>query len=121
MNQKQKKYAYDRVRGLLDIKYRKIEEKYTTPAIKLTFDEKVKLIDKGRVKLLPRSVLRDYTDLVDAFDFSSFETEAKFNKEQMSKLKDKAQALAMKAQDEILLGDSTKALAAIREFEAFIV
>ena len=115
MNNSQKKYAADRVTG---IKRRKIEEitaAHTSKALLLSVEEKRDLINAGAVKLLNGG--DGYRCWCNAFDFSAYESPSVFDRETAEPLIAAVTAEATRIIDELLLGDASEALEAIRRFE----
>lgn len=118
MNTNQKKYALNRIDGLFTIKLRETEDKFRIKEELICDSKRIDLIFAGKVKLLPRDKINDYTDLADAYDFSSIEVKGGFKKEfnnVMSKLK----KISQDAKDQIMLGDCEEALKLIQKLEIF--
>ena len=121
MNIRTKQYCVDRVHMIAKRKIAEIREKYTSPKVMLSEDEKVDLIySASPPPMVGIDVAKSgrYIYLTDAFKWYSYETpERKDNgkiAEESKLVKDKATFLI----DELMLGDSKEALAMIRKFEA---
>ena len=83
MNASQIKYLFQQLDGIGRDLCRKIDKTY--PDTFPTFAEKYELIRAGKVNLLPFKELNKYTNLVDAFDFSSTGIDNKELREQKYK------------------------------------
>lgn len=118
MNSSQKKYAIERVSSIVTKKINQAEKLYTIGAITLTFSAKYQLIRTGKVILLPMDKLRDYVDLVDAYDFSKHERSSSFQPEFEKKKKELIDLLCQ-TKDEIMLGNSKEAIDLIAKLESF--
>ena len=114
MNQNQQRYAMARIEEALKVKLDAVRDKHTKPAKTASDKEKIDAIRNGDAELNCRINLR--APLQDAYDFSAVETvpvldEAAYKKE--------AQALkerAAKVKDEIMLGDTKKAIQLLAKF-----
>ena len=113
MNSQQRKYALERIEEIRAAKEADLKAKHTTKAVSLATTQKIELINQGKVKA------RDLTHFgyaYGAFDFSKFEKPASLSatgKTAITKLNKQAQAI----KDTVALGEASKALAAIAEFE----
>lgn len=115
MNHSQKKYAADRVN---EIKLRKIKEitaAHTSKARLLSVEQKRELVERGAVNLL--AGVNDCCRWTNAFDFSGYEFPSTFDRETAEPLIAAVTAEATRIIDELLLGDASEALEAIRRFE----
>ena len=127
MNQTEKRYACKRVEELTatmlfnaGVKFR--QENYV-PEKTLTTDEKLEMIRKGEVSLIPRKQIKtlhehqkSYIERV--YDFSKHEHKSFYKNQDDFLAKEKAAKAASQALiDEIMLGDAAKALNSIHSFE----
>lgn len=119
MNQEQRNYALGRITFMTDTKVKEITEKFTSPAVKLSFDEKVALVRNRKVLLTP-SKIDKYDHLDDIFDFSKYEKKEAFNEAKAKPTITMIRDRATKVRDKIMLAEGMEALAAIEEFEKFI-
>ena len=120
MNQHQKKYALHRIEGLRSIKLREAEEKCTSKEVKISDEEKYKLIASGKVKVKSwAEVKQRYSepDLLPSFDFSKYEEKPLLNELKFNPIKDLILKTSQEAQDQIMLGDCAEALRLITELE----
>lgn len=114
MNQKQREYSYQRIVAIETTKIAEVKKRFTVAAKKLEYDDKIKLIKTGKVKL--RDNLDLYSKLGNAYDFSKHECEEKVDSKVdliIAKIKKEAQA----AKDRIMLAGDNEALSAITSFE----
>lgn len=124
MNQDQKKYAMKRVEQIERAKRDQIKKSdYTTPAITFDAAKRLKLFKAGKYKLSPamkeetnNPFERCYVYFNKAFLFDG-EREESFDDKKFDAARDKISNQANKIRDQIMLGDSEKALAMIQEFE----
>ena len=120
MNQHQKKYALHRIEGLQSIKLREAEEKFTSKEVKISDEEKYKLIAGGKVKVKPwAEVKQRYNDpdLFPSFDFSKYEEKSLLDEHKFNPIKNAILKTAQEAKDQIMLGDCAEALRLITELE----
>lgn len=114
----EKKYAIERVTQICHQKTIVAKGKYVTPKKKLIAEEKYQLISKGKVKLFPETHSNmsrlEYVDLVDAFDFSAYESD-EIESDKYQPVVEKINALKQSACDQIMLGDSQEAMRIIQE------
>ena len=115
MNHSQKKYAADRVNEIKRRKIEEIEAAHTSEAQRLSGAQKRELIEQGRVKLLDEGA--GGRSWYCAFDFSKYESPSVFDRETAEPLIAAVTAEATRIIDELLLGDASEALEAIRRFE----
>lgn len=116
MNSQQRKYALERIEQIRASKEAVLKDKHTSKAVNLTADEKMKLIQEGKVKLKTSVSSSYYGYITGAYDFSKIEKLAVLSaagKTAIDKLNKQAQVV----KDTVALGESSKALAAIAEFE----
>lgn len=120
MNQHQKKYALHKIEGLKSIKLREAEENFTSKEVKISDEEKYKLIASGKVKIKPwGEVKQRYSDpdLFPSFDFSKYEEKSILNESKFNPIRNLIFKTAQEAQDQIMLGDCKEALRLINELE----
>lgn len=118
MNQNQRKYANERVIQIFERKLSELRMKHTDEGKTLTEEERAKLIRSGKVKLRSDYKKIDrYSKVVDAFDFSKYETGRRIHTDKIEVEKKKIVALRDKTLDEIMLGASEEAKKLIVEFE----
>ena len=115
MNHWQKKYAAGRVTGIKRRKIEKITAAHTSKALLLSVEEKRDLINAGAVKLLDEG--ERGRSWYCAFDFSEYESPSVFDRKTAEPLIAAVTAEATRIIDELLLGDASEALEAIRRFE----
>ncbi len=111
MNHSQKKYLSVRIKEILEKKINKLRNGLT---VELSNYEKYKLIKDGKVPLLP--FLNDRYSFEAKFDFSKYEKNAK----DVPGYEAKIEALRVRAQqieDEVFIGDCTKAMELLKSFE----
>ena len=120
MNHQQKIYVLDRTKEVQDIKLKESKEKYEIKEIRLPEEKRFELIYKNKVSLLKREKVSRYTDLIDAYDFSSYEIPHGFKKEYEPLIK-KIKQIAQNARDQIMLGDCQEALKLIKELESLSI
>lgn len=122
MNPQQRKYALNRIEVLERIKIREAENKFTTPEVKVTNEEKYKLIAAGKVKIFPyEKIIRNHyscPDLYPSFDFSAYEKAAVLDKKKFEAIRNEVSDLAQRAKDQIMLGDCNEAIKIIEKLEA---
>lgn len=114
MNQKQREYSYQRIVAIETTKIVEVKKRFTVAAKKLGYDDKIKLIATGKVKLWEK--VDSYTKLFNAYDFSKYEHEEAIDAKVdpiIAKIKKEAQA----AKDRIMLAGDEEALSAITSFE----
>lgn len=116
MNQRQRDYAITRINESANAKIATVKDKFITPGRKISFGEKVDLIRKGSVKLC-KDVSQNYIHLVDAFDFSKYESEKKFDEEKALPFITAITQISVRAKDKIMLAGDEEALKAIADFE----
>lgn len=114
MTHNQKVYALKRIDELKKEKESEARKKFTVESRYISLEEKYKLVKSGKVKLLPLSQFKNYTDFVDAYDFSAYENEG-YLKEEYKTVMEKVTSMSTKAKDQIMLGDCGEALKLIQE------
>lgn len=119
MNQQQRNYAVERINDLSKQKIIDINKKYTTDAVFLSGEEKIDLIYKGKVKLVSRKNVNDWTKLISSYDFSSFEHK-EVRKKEADVIIEKIKTITRSTKDSIILSGDSEALDAIKQFEALI-
>ena len=119
LNQAQRNHAVERIKSMTEAKLAEVRKAHTTPAVKLSSEKKIALINAKRVKL--RTNIRWAESLYDQpyilFDFSSLEKPevlSAFGKKKIDQIKKDSQL----AIDKIILAGATEALAALASFEA---
>lgn len=117
MNAAQREHAKNRASGIAKAAIEAVKEKNTTKAVVLTDGEKLALIDKGTVKLVPKPYPSTY--LIHAFDFSKHEKAAVLSPVGKAKITKINKALE-DAVDSIILGDASEALTGLKAFEAAV-
>jgi hypothetical protein len=123
MNPQQRKYAMERIDRVAMVKISQAKKKYTTEAVTLKNEEKLKLIKDGAVKLKNLDIIKGQycPDLYPSFDFSKHESPEKLDSEKYDKVDKTITRLAVQAKDNIMLGDASEALKIIAEMEAVSV
>jgi len=123
MNQTQKNYAMDRIRGIERDKIQALRNKFTHPGKILTGEEKIELLLEGSVSLKGsdelKTIARRYNNpnINDVFDFTEFECPEKFEGKSFDKEKAKIIKQSTKIKDQLMLGNAEKALKMITDFE----
>lgn len=128
MNQFKTNYALKRVQQIVNEKINKVkrpEKKEISPAKELSNRERLKLLKAGKVPFKKDlDQVKDYDELRDVFDFSSFEhdtiyNEKKFKEEndKYNKLVEEIKGFGDKIKDEIVLGDEENAMKLLTQFE----
>lgn len=117
MNHHQKQYALKRIQDVQKLKLDEARVKLEVKEKRLPDNERIDLIYKNKVNLLPRKNIYDYTDLADAYDFSEYEIKRSFKKEYEPLVK-KINKFAQDAKDQIMLGDCDEALKIIQQLES---
>lgn len=114
MKQDQQRYAMERISKAVDAKIAACKARHMKPGNQPTTQEKLRAIRDGDAALRRHALLSwklddafDFSELTrpDALDVKPFEREAASIRERAAKIK-----------DEIMLGDSQKAIKLIREF-----
>lgn len=118
MNQQKQKYALERVQGIYAQKVEEIENKYTTPDVTLTKEERCKLLKSGTIKVKKGITRIDtWSDVMDVFDFSKHESEGERDNKKIDTEVTKLRIEYNKVRDEIVLGDEEEALKLIQAFD----
>lgn len=119
LNQAQRNHAVERIKSMTEAKLAEVRKAQTTPAVNLTSDKKIALINAKRVKL--RTDVKWGESLYDRpytlFDFSKHEKPAvlsEVGKKKVAQIQKDSQL----AIDKIMLAGATEALAALASFEA---
>ena len=119
LNQAQRNHAVERIKSMTVAKLAEVREAHTTPAVYLTAEKKIALINAKRVKL--RTDIKWTKFLYDhpytLFDFSSLEKPdvlSALGKKKVDQIEKDSQL----AIDKIMLAGATEALAALASFEA---
>lgn len=119
LNQAQRNHAVERIKSMTEAKLAEVRKAQTTPAVNLTADKKIALINAKRVKL--RTDIKWGESLYDRpytlFDFSKYEKPAvlsEVGKKKVAQIQKDSQL----AIDKIMLAGATEALAALASFEA---
>lgn len=116
MNQAQLKYARQRAERIFGSRKAAIRTKHTTPAVRLSTDEKLDALKAGTFKVNKKAEERRY----------GWERCVTFNGEREQKIDEAAieqETAALteayrKLEDELVLGDNEQALALLKAFEA---
>lgn len=116
MNHHQKTYALKRLTEIQSFKLKEAKEKYEIKEKRLPDNQRIDLIYAGKVKLLPRESVSDYTDLADSYDFSKYEIKYGFDKNYDVVCKS-INSIAQQAKDQIMLGDCNEALKLLKQLE----
>lgn len=116
MNQQQLKYAKERAHRIYTQKQQELTAKFSTPAIKLSREERIKALKDGKFKVLENGSAQYYLT-----DYISFDEERirKFDGDGFTKALAPVTAAYDKLLDELILGDNEEALKLLRAFEAF--
>lgn len=122
MNQQQKKYAIKRVEIIQMKKADSLSSKFHNSRNSLDVDKRIELIRSGKVKLRSKVKIkniveydRDKIHLI--YDFDKFLLALKYEKRALDERRSEVYKYATLVKDEIMLGDSEKALNMIRKFE----
>lgn len=114
LSKAQIEYANKRIYGLAQSKKEAAKIKFTTGE-PLTKERRATLLRQGKVKLLKGiTKINGYDDVVDVFDFSKFEP--KLDEKRYLKECKSIDAEKLKLSDELMLGDTQRALDIISEF-----
>lgn len=119
MNEMQRKYLVNRIEVLANEKEKAIKEKFTVPAKRLSFEEKMKMILDKKVKLLPVDKIYYHTNFVNAYDFSKYCNERYVDSKADDLIK-KLNQEKKKMLDVAVFGKEADALDAIPKFEKAI-
>ena len=115
MNKTQVQHAVSRIRQAQQDKIDQLYDVYGWEDKYLSVDEKVKLVEEGKVKF--KGGINQYTRFVDAYDFSKYELKAGISKEGKKRV-DNVISQAEEAIDQIQLGDAQEALDVIKKFRS---
>ena len=115
MTKAQQAYALSRLKEIFTRRCKEIKEEFTTPAKDITLREKLCLISKGEVSLLPSDKLSTFTKLVDSFDFSEYTYPELTSPEGLKKLQ-QLKVSYEEVSDQIMLGDAGEALGLLQSF-----
>lgn len=117
MNVQQQKYALERVSSINKRLMSELRNKHTTPAIKVSGKEQLKLIKQGKVKF-NKSITEVgyYTKVEQLYDFSKFKSPEKLDEKKYKPESDKLRVKYDQVRDEIVLGDEEQALKLIQAF-----
>lgn len=119
MNEMQRKYLVNRIEVLANEKEKAIKEKFTVPAKRLSFEEKMKMILDKKVKLLPVDKIYYHTNFVNAYDFSKYCNDRYVDSKADDLIK-KLNQEKKKMLDVAVFGKEADALDAIPKFEKAI-
>lgn len=119
MNQTQKNYAIERLNNIVKTKREAIEERHTTPAIRLSDSERFIAFKKGEytVRTDVEKRITPYTDVMSIVRFKA-EKPKKIDQKAISTEVKKLEKEAAALRDELMLGDGDKALELIKKFSA---
>ena len=119
LNQAQRNHAVERIKSMNEAKLAEVRKAQTTPAVNLTSDKKIALINAKRVKL--RTDVKWGESLYDRpytlFDFSKYEKPAVLSAVGKKKI-EQIQKDSQLAIDKIMLAGAAEALDALSAFEA---
>lgn len=123
MKPAEQKYAMSRIDDLCDQKLRMIEESMPViKAKKITYEQAVRKIKKGEIKLCPAKKnrpLHNYDDFEDIFDLNGhhdYRSSDTYDKKAYKKKEAPVLIEAQRIKDQIMLGDATEALKMIEAF-----
>lgn len=119
MNKQQREYALKRIKEIHYQKVEDIKKPYFVEEKRLTPEQAVSLVLRKKVPVktnLPNREAR-YLDLFECFDFSEQHYRS-YYKKGWEKAVDKLDKQREKIEDELMLGDTEKALQLIAQFEA---
>lgn len=116
MTKAQQVYAIQRLDQIYKEKLADLKSKYTTPAKKLTPEEKVELAKTRKVSMRDKKTFSTYAYFYDAFDYSDYEYEESLSQEG-AKLISELTTKYEDTSDLIMLGDAFEALNAIQNFK----
>lgn len=116
MNHHQKTYALKRLTEIQSLKLKEAREKYEIKQKLLPNNQRIDLIYAGKVKLLPREDVNEWTNLAKAYDFSKYEIKHGFDKNYDVVCKS-INSIAQQAKDQIMLGDCDEALKLLSQLE----
>jgi|WetSurSiteA1Bulk_404760.scaffolds.fasta_scaffold113748_2 hypothetical protein len=109
MKQEQKKYAMGRIDQVINSKMNEARRKFSTPEIRLSNEDKLKLIKAGKVEL-KAGHYGEFTA-----DFSKFERNEAFDHDKYKVIEKDLFALATTAKDKIMLGDDCESAMKVLE------
>lgn len=115
LNLTQRNHATSRINVLAAEAIAKINSAYTVPAVRLTQEQQIALVEQGKVKVF-RNAAAHYNNFKHFFDFSKFE-KAEYLPEGWKKRVEEINALKATTVDYIMLGDSEAVLDALKVFE----
>lgn len=114
MNSVEKNYVIKRIDCLFNEKKNAIMKQCQKK--ELSNDEKLDLVYRGKVPLLPRNKVRSFM-VIDLHDFTAFEPDNSVAIEEEKTRIEKLQKEKMQLQDLIMLGDAREALSMLQRFE----
>jgi len=122
--QGQRNYAVERIRGKVGEKLEAAKHEFHIEGKGLTNMQRLDLIRKGKVTLLPKkelSLLRnwDRTNIKDVFDFSEYAWESGVDKKKYGKREKAILTESNRIIDEVMLGDAKEAMKLLKAFETF--
>ena len=119
MNQSQRSYALGRI-GLVALQaVEAITRVETVKERRLPFEEKFDLIQRKKVSFRSDTKISEYTSLVNAYDFSKYESKSYLPDSSQKKIAE-IRREQVKAQDAIQLAGDQDALDAIHSFEQIV-
>lgn len=118
MNREQVRYALKRVDSIFKDKKQEIREKHSTPSIKLTLEEKLEALKKGKFKVASCPSGSSYRSpyLENYITFAGTK-KATIDQKKITEETRKLQAKADELRDQFMLGESEEALKLLAEFE----
>jgi len=114
MDQSQKRYAMQRVKDVLNAKQVELKKKFVVTQKEVTAEQKRDAVYNSDVELKKNFKLTDTVE--GAYDFRRLKPANEFDDKGFSLANILLRETASKVMDEIMLGDSTKALKLIQEF-----
>ena len=121
MNQQQKSYVMKRMNEIKSEKEEIIRKENSTEEKRLKAREKFNLIKNNMVEFNKEEDINfNYYSISmdDIYDFSSFEIKESFNREKYNEQINVLNKKFKQTCDELMIGDSDKAIELIKEFEA---
>jgi hypothetical protein len=116
MNQSQMKYARQRAEEIKTKKLQDISTKYTTPAVTLTTEQRIKALKAGEYTIDNKQINSGYY-WYNAIKFNG-DTPRTIDTEKAAKEHAKVKETFTKLMDELILGDNEEALRLLVAFEA---
>lgn len=116
MDRAQRNYAMGRIEDLYHSARYQLEEKHLTPAVRLSYAQKLTAFKRGEYKFVKGvKEISNYTKVQDVITFDA-ESPKKFNEAAYERDARKLKAEADSIKDQIMLGDALEALTLIEKF-----